>query len=203
MGWFGLNVGTTIGTACLVGTLVPPVGGVAAGLASIAAIGFEIAALTSRSPRTQMASSLAFSSLLGVSIAQLAQRVGMAVMGTAATYTGALAGALMVTALVCPVESFAGWQGPMVGALVGLLCCSVATALMPASWGIVAALSLGQSIFGLGLFSAFTAYDVATVAEDAKRHDFNPVHRGMGIYLDVLNLFTHIVDLMVKQRDKK
>lgn len=201
--WFAINVGTTVGAACLVGTLLPPIGGVAAAFAGIAALGFEIAALCSRSTRKQMGYSIAFSSLMGVGLTQLAQKVGMAVMGTAAVYTGALSGALVLTALACPSESLVSWRGPLVGALFGLLICSLATALMPASWGIVAALSLGQTIFGLGLFSAFTAYDVAMVAKDAERPDFNPVHRGLGIYLDVLNLFHYIVDLLAKNQAKK
>jgi FtsH-binding integral membrane protein len=52
----------------------------------------------------------------------------------------------------------------------------------------------GVSIFAVALFSVFISYDIQLVKEDAALCSTNPdyVKEGLGLYLDILNLFTNL-----------
>lgn len=52
----------------------------------------------------------------------------------------------------------------------------------------------GVSIFAVALFSVFISYDIQLVKEDAATCSTNPdyVKEGLGLYLDILNLFSSL-----------
>jgi len=52
----------------------------------------------------------------------------------------------------------------------------------------------GVSIFAVALFSVFISYDIQIVKKDAASCSTNPdyVKEGLGLYLDILNLFTNL-----------
>ena len=60
----------------------------------------------------------------------------------------------------------------------------------------VSSINTGLSWFGTALFTVYVAYDTQRVKEDARRKKKDYVNSSMGLFLDAINLFTNVGDIL-------
>lgn len=99
-------------------------------------------------------------------------------------------------------QNFLGWGGYLFVGLVGLLLGRIAVwiaGLAGAPGDDLKTWDQILSYVGVVLFSAYTAYDTQVLKRDAQRKNMlrNPdyINSSVGLYLDILNLFSNIGDL--------
>ena len=131
---------------------------------------------------------------MGVMLSGLAF-VSTAVLANAAILTCGVAGALTGAALLMPAGSFRSWEGPLVASLLGLCVVSTATACLPASCALAASQQM-QVWVGLAIFGGFLLYDTSDIARRANATGFDPLRESVSLYLDVMNLFVRLVDVV-------
>jgi FtsH-binding integral membrane protein len=60
----------------------------------------------------------------------------------------------------------------------------------------VSSINTGLSWFGTALFTVYVAYDTQRMKEDARKKKKDYVNSSMGLFLDVINLFTNVGDIL-------
>lgn len=140
------------------------------------------------------------SGMVGFSLLGLSTIAGGAIVQQAALITGCIVGGMSVTAMVAPSDSFLQ-LGPYLGVGLGIvIAASLGGMFFPSS-----TLLMNISLYGgLGLFGLYTAHDTQRVLHDAEvSQDFDPISEQMGLYMDTINIFVRIVQiLMMNQRRK-
>lgn len=60
----------------------------------------------------------------------------------------------------------------------------------------ISAINTGLSWFGTALFTVYVAYDTQRIKEDARRKRKDYINSSMGLFLDAINLFTNVGDIL-------
>ena len=143
---------------------------------------------------------MATSSLIGLSIMPLCAIAGGAIVQQAALITGCIVGSMSLAAMASPNDTFLK-MGPYLGVGLGVvIAASLGGMFFPGS-----TLLMNVSLYGgLGLFGLFVAHDSQRVLHDAQvAPRFDPIGEQMGLYLDTINIFVRVVQiLMMSQRRK-
>jgi FtsH-binding integral membrane protein len=178
----------------------PLVYGIGSMLASMACITLTMGISYDYNPVGKHLAWMLTSGMLGFSLLGLSTIAGGAIIQQAAMITGCIVGGMSLTAMASPSDSFLK-MGPYLG--VGL--------------GVVIAASLGGMFFpsttllmnislygGLGLFGLYTAYDTQRVLHDAQvAETFDPISEQMGLYMDTINIFVRVVQILMMQQGGK
>ena len=143
----------------------------------------------------------ATSGLIGLSLVGLCGIAGGAIIQQAALITGCVVGGMSTAAMVAPSDTFLR-MGPYLGVGLGVvIAASLGGMFFPGS-----TLLMNVSLYGgLGLFGLMTAHDAQRVLHDAQvAGQFDPVSEQMGLYLDTINIFVRVVQiLMMTQGGRK
>ena len=138
--------------------------------------------------------------LIGMSLVGLCGIAGGAIVQQAALITGCIVGSMSCAAMVSPSDTFLR-MGPYLGVGLGVvIAASLGGMFFPAS-----SMLMNISLYGgLGLFGLMTAHDAQRVLHDAQvAGQFDPIGEQMGLYLDTINIFVRVVQiLMMSQRRK-
>jgi len=134
----------------------------------------------------------AFTGLVGISLFPLGL-YGGAVLMNAAVATGLIVGGLSLVASAAPSESFL-WMGGPLAIGIGVVCgASIAQMFFPLS-GLLANVTMYG---GLAVFGAFTLYDTQRMLLHAKTlARYDPINESIGVYLNTINIFVRMVQLM-------
>ena len=108
--------------------------------------------------------------------------------------------AAMTVAGFLDQQNLLGFGGYLFAALCGLLLARIGLILFAVTGATDSLTSANQllSLLGTGLFSIYVAYDTQRLKADAKRRQKNPdyIEATISLYLDLLNLFVNVADLM-------
>jgi growth hormone-inducible transmembrane protein len=127
----------------------------------------------------------------------LIHKYSMPVICDALIATGFTVGGLTAVAYNAPSEQFLNWGGPLALGLGGICGVCLLRILYPNS----AALYNINLYGGLVLFSAYLMYDIQEIINRAKtKMRYDPIYESLGIYLDVVNLFTDFVEIFGKEK---
>jgi len=110
-----------------------------------------------------------------------------ALIGTAGIFTGFTA-----LSLVARSRSMLSLGGPLFGCLLGIVALQIAAYFIPSLHGISHSISLYG---GLGLFSAYVAYDTQAIIEKARFGQTDPVSDSLSLFLDVINIFVRLLTI--------
>ncbi len=198
----GITAGTaTLGYTCCMPALLNPLWGVGLGVASLV----SLVATLMTDPQHRLAKVAAFGCFtgsMGLGLAGLGF-VGLPILVNAGLITGAISASLAVVAARAGNAAFMHWQGPLLGMLIGLCVVGAAQALMPPTWAL-SAMAQGLEVFGgIVLFSALTLFDTRRLLDDAQKvaqgaKNADPIGASLHIYLNMVNLFVRIVEVMAK-----
>jgi len=138
--------------------------------------------------------------LIGFSILSLTTLAGSAIIKQAAMITGCIIGGMSTAAMVSPNDYFLQ-MGPYLGVGLGvIIAASLGGMFFPTS-----SLLMNVSLYGgLGLFGLMTAHDAQRVLHDAQVAPyFDPISEQMGLYLDSINIFVRVVQILMMQNSRK
>lgn len=142
----------------------------------------------------------AFTGAMGCMLAPIGV-LGGPVLAHAGICTVGLVGGLGIIGATMPREQFLSWEGPAAVGL-GVVCAASLGALIFPSIGAFGAISLYG---GMILFSGLVMADTAKLlknAETATDESYDPINEGLNIYLDSVNLFVRIAEIMAKSKSK-
>jgi len=142
---------------------------------------------------------LVFNACVAASLAPIGYLGGPLVL-KAALVTGCVVGGLSVAGAAAPSETWLKMRGPL---SIGL--------------GVVVGASLGQMFFpassllynvalygGLAVFGGFVLFDTARIRRAAQSsYDYDPVNASLGIYLNTINIFVRVAQLMAGGGSKR
>ena len=90
-----------------------------------------------------------------------------------------------------------------------VFCASIGSAFLPPTTALGAGMYSVAMYGGLILFGAFLLYDTQKIIYKAERHPagygappFDPVNASIGIYMDTINIFIRIAQLLAGNRRK-
>eukprot|EP00484_Ammonia_sp_Unknown_P019722 CAMPEP_0197048620 /NCGR_PEP_ID=MMETSP1384-20130603/23933_1 /TAXON_ID=29189 /ORGANISM="Ammonia sp." /LENGTH=293 /DNA_ID=CAMNT_0042480779 /DNA_START=216 /DNA_END=1097 /DNA_ORIENTATION=+ len=138
--------------------------------------------------------------LVGLSLVGLCGIAGGAIVQQAALITGCIIGGMSTAAMVSPSDTFLR-MGPYLGVGLGVvIAASLGGMFFPGS-----TLLMNVSLYGgLGLFGLYAAHDAQRVLHDAQvAGRFDPVSEQMGLYLDSINIFVRVVQILMMQQRRK
>lgn len=120
----------------------------------------------------------------------------------AAMGTGVMVGSLSMIAANSPSDQFLWMAGPLTVGLGVVVVSSVGTLFFPAS-----ALLHNVCLYGgLGLFGGMVLYDtnkIRLVAERTHpRAPFDPINNSISVYMDTINIFVRIAQILALQKRK-
>jgi len=153
-----------------------------------------------RRPLAKHISWMATNAVIGLSLVGLGTLAGGAIVQQAALITGCAVGGMSVVALASPNDHFLR-MGPWLGAGLGVvIAASLGGMFFPAS-----SLLMNVSLYGgLGLFGLYTAHDAQRVLHDAQVLErFDPISEQLGLYMDSVNIFVRVVQILMMQNRKK
>lgn len=139
-----------------------------------------------------------FNACMGLSLAPVAYMGGPIVL-KAALYTGALVGSLALVAANSPSEKFLYMGAPLAMGLGVVAIASIAPMFMSASSAAVPVLYNISLYGGLALFSGFTLYDTQKIIQHSKvlsDEEFDPFNESIHIYMDAINIFVRMVQIL-------
>ncbi|EGD80295.1 hypothetical protein PTSG_10551 [Salpingoeca rosetta] len=116
----------------------------------------------------------------------------------AAAMTGGIVGSLCLVASNSPSDTFLAWAGPLSMGLGAVVISSLGAAFLP-SMAVASVLHQVSLYGGLVLFSGFVLFDTARIVEAAKHapaNKFDPVGASISIYMDAINIFVRIAQIM-------
>lgn len=90
-------------------------------------------------------------------------------------------------------KDFSSWHAPAVMCLWGLLVASIIQVIIP-----VPAIHLGMSLVGAGLFCVFVVVDTHMIMAKLSPEEY--IMGAINLYLDILNLFLHILRLLGERK---
>jgi len=134
----------------------------------------------------------AFNACMGVSLVPLGI-FGGAIVNQAAMITAMIVGSISLVAAASPGDTFLS-MGPMLGCGLGVvMAASLGQIFFPAS-----SLLMNVALYGgLGLFGLFTAHDTQKILYHAQMDDhFDPIDRQFGIYMDTIQIFIRVVQIL-------
>merc|ERR1719179_84712 len=209
--YFGSSLAATAGTAAAIYrspaamNLVNRGGFIAMGVSIAAMIGSSMVArsipYTPGVGAKQMAW-LAHCAVVGDVIAPICM-LGGPILTRAAWYTAGMVGGLSTVAVCAPSDKFLYMGGPLAMGLGIVFCASIGSAFLPPTTAMGAGLYSVAMYGGLILFGAFLLYDTQKIIHKAERHPnyygaapFDPVNASMSIYMDTINIFIRIAQLL-------
>jgi len=148
-------------------------------------------------PTTKHALFIGYNAIMAAALCPIVC-VGGAIVAQAAIATGCVVGGLSFAGLVGNPDTFSSMQGPLgiglgavVGACIGSLFFPIAFLENVALYG------------GLVVFSGLTMTDTSRMQEHAKKDvTYDPINESMLIYLDFVNIFIRIVNILANKQNK-
>jgi len=138
--------------------------------------------------------------LIGASLVGLCGIAGGVIVQRAAVITGCIIGSMSAAAMVAPSDTFLR-MGPYLGVGLGVvIAASFGGMFFPGS-----TLLMNVSLYGgLGLFGLYAAHDAQRVLHDAQMAQrFDPIGEQMGLYMDAVNIFVRIVQILMMQQGRR
>ncbi|KAG5478011.1 hypothetical protein LSCM4_05409 [Leishmania orientalis] len=143
-------------------------------------------------PSLKLCLFFSFALLEGMAIAPLVLMTSMkGVLTTSIVLTAAVFGGFSSAAYLAPRASMVAWQGPLFGALIGMVALSLLNVFYPTAFA--------HSLIlygGLALFSVMVAVDTQAMIERARCGAGDHVQDAMQMFLNVINIFVRIAQIM-------
>ncbi len=123
----------------------------------------------------------------------------------AAVISLGIGGTATLTSYLAPDEKFLKWEGPFLNALACISLVSFASLFFPgqaAAYGLNKALSYG----GLAIFTGLLMSRTQRLYKEAKEKrtkDFDPIKASLSIYMDGLNIFVRVLDILTKNKSEE
>merc|ERR1719471_406185 len=216
--YFGASVAATAGTAVAafrtpaVMNLVSRGGMIAMGVSIAAMIGSGMVARSipySPGLGTKQAAWLAHCAVIGAVIAPICL-LGGPILTRAAWYTAGMVGGLSTVAVCAPSDKFLYMGGPLAMGLGVVFCASIGSAFLPPTTALGAGMYSLAMYGGLILFGGFLLYDTQKIIYKAERHPigygappFDPVNASIGIYMDTINIFIRIAQILASGGNRR
>jgi len=126
--------------------------------------------------------------------------LGGPILQQAALVTGVIVGSLTAVAAVAPDGQFLSW-GPYLGCGLGVMvAASIGSMFFPGSAMLHNVLLYG----GLGLFGMYTCYDTQKILYHAELDShYDAINRGFGLYMDVINIFVRVAQIIAMSGRRK
>lgn len=140
-------------------------------------------------------------SIVGAVIAPLCF-LGGPLLLRAALYTAGIVGGLSTVAVCAPSDKFLNMGGPLAIGLGVVFVSSIGSMFLPASTALGAGLYSIAMYGGLVIFSGFMLYDTQRIVRKAEQYPlygvrpFDPVNASISIYLDTINIFIRVAQLL-------
>merc|ERR1711962_826299 len=215
--YFGGSILATAGTAAAVFrspaamNIVMRQGWMALGVSIAAMIGSGMLVRSipyQTGPSAKQAAWLLHCAVIGAVVAPICL-LGGPILTRAAWYTAGMVGGLSTVAVCAPSDKFLSWGAPLAMGLGVVFCVSIGTMFLPPTTALGSGLYSVAMYGGLILFGAFLLYDTQKIIHKAERHPigygappFDPVNASVGIYLDTINIFMRIAQLLAGNRRK-
>jgi len=215
--YFGASIGATAASAAMIFrspaamNVVMRQGWVALGVTIAAMIGSGMVARSipyQEAPSAKQLAWLVHCAVIGAVVAPVCL-MGGAIVTRAAWYTAGMVGGLSTVAACAPSDKFLNWGGPLAMGLGVVFCASIGSAFLPPSSAMGAGLYSVAIYGGLILFGMFLLYDTQKIIHRAERHPvgygappFDPVNASMGIYMDTINIFIRIAQILGMSKRK-
>jgi len=152
---------------------------------------------------------LAHCAVVGAVIAPICM-LGGPILTRAAWYTAGMVGGLSTVAVCAPSDKFLYMGGPLAMGLGLVFCASIGSAFLPPTTAMGAGMYSVAMYGGLILFGAFLLYDTQKIIYKAERHPagygappFDPVNASISIYMDTINIFIRIAQLLAGGNRRK
>jgi len=149
---------------------------------------------------------LAHSGVMGVVIAPMCMMGGPLLM-RAAMMTAGVVGGLSTIAVCAPSEKFLNMGGPLAIGLGVVFASSLASMFVPPATALGSGLFAVSMYGGLILFSGFLLYDTQKIIKYAEalppNQVFDPVNASMSIYMDTLNIFIRIAQMLAMSNSRR
>eukprot|EP00096_Caligus_rogercresseyi_P013932 TRINITY_DN649_c0_g1_i1.p1 TRINITY_DN649_c0_g1~~TRINITY_DN649_c0_g1_i1.p1 ORF type:complete len:317 (+),score=86.70 TRINITY_DN649_c0_g1_i1:34-984(+) len=146
------------------------------------------------------------SSILGACVAPICA-LGGPLLLRAAMYTGGMLSALSVVSITAPSEKFLYMGGPLAMGLGLVFASSIGSFFLPPTSMLGASLYSLSLYGGLILFGGFVLYDTQKIiykAENTPRYvGWDPINASSGIYMDTLNIFIRIAQILAMNGGSK
>ncbi|GET88958.1 hypothetical protein, conserved [Leishmania tarentolae] len=143
-------------------------------------------------PSLKLGLFFSFALLEGMAIAPLVLMTSMkGVLTTSILLTAAVFGGFSAAAYLAPRASMVAWQGPLFGALIGMVAISLLNVFYPTAFA--------HSLIlygGLAIFSLMVAVDTQAMIERARCGAGDHVQDAMQMFLNVVNIFVRIAQIM-------
>merc|ERR1719166_846257 len=216
--YFGASVAATAGTAVAafrtpaVMNLVSRGGLLAMGVSIAAMMGSGMVARSipySPGLGTKQLAWLAHCAVIGAVVAPICL-LGGPILTRAAWYTAGMVSGLSTVAVCAPSDKFLYMGGPLAMGLGVVFCASIASNFLPPTTALGAGMYSIAVYGGLVLFGAFLLYDTQKIIYKAERHPagygappFDPVNASISIYMDTINIFIRIAQLLAGGNRRK
>ncbi|GAA5947651.1 hypothetical protein JCM3765_001019 [Sporobolomyces pararoseus] len=148
-----------------------------------------------------------FSAMQGLTLSPLCL-VNPAIIGRAALYTAGAVGGISYVGATAKSDQYLWLGGPLLAGLGVLICSSLAPMIMPRmSLRALTTLESVGAYGGTAVFSGFILYDTQKVIKHAQLAQrgaivADPVRESVSLILDVINLFTSIVRVLLLQQGR-
>ncbi|GAA6005961.1 hypothetical protein JCM11491_004073 [Sporobolomyces phaffii] len=148
-----------------------------------------------------------FSAMQGLTLSPMCL-VNPAILGRAALYTAGAVGGISYVGATAKSDQYLWLGGPLLAGLGVLVCSSLAPMIMPRmSLRALTTLETVGAYGGTAVFSGFILYDTQKIlkhAQLAQRGQIvaDPVRESVSLILDVINLFTSIVRVLLLQQGR-
>lgn len=140
-----------------------------------------------------------FNAFTGLTLVPLGM-FGGALVSQAAMITAVVVGSLSAVAACSPGDTFLS-MGPMLGCGLGVvLAASLGSIFFPGS-----TMLMNVSLYGgLGVFGLFICYDTQKVLYHAQMdNQYDPINRELGIYINSINIFIRVVQILAMSGRRK
>eukprot|EP00996_Jenningsia_fusiforme_P000764 NODE_1691_length_1440_cov_31.093458_g1526_i0.p1 GENE.NODE_1691_length_1440_cov_31.093458_g1526_i0~~NODE_1691_length_1440_cov_31.093458_g1526_i0.p1 ORF type:complete len:357 (+),score=60.52 NODE_1691_length_1440_cov_31.093458_g1526_i0:109-1179(+) len=206
----GLSISALSATAFVTGALPMPTFGVMMGVGLVGGIGclFAISSmrpttirdaqghLTSQNSPLRLGLAATFAVFQGMMMAPLLAMSPASLVTAAGLCTAGVVAGMSAFALSRPTGSMLRWGAPLFAGVLGLIGCSLGAMLLGPGSGVGSALFWLSSIGGVGIFSAFVAYDVQMAISEYQQGNSDHLGHAVNLFLDFINLFKNILILL-------
>jgi len=216
--YFGGSLAATAGTAAAIFrspaamSIVSRGGFIALGVSIAAMIGSSMVARSipySPGFGSKQLAWLTHCAVVGAVIAPICL-LGGPILTRAAWYTAGMVGGLSTVAVCAPSDKFLYMGGPLAMGLGVVFCASIGSAFLPPTTALGAGMYSLAMYGGLILFGGFLLYDTQKIIYKAERHPigygappFDPVNASIGIYMDTINIFIRIAQILASGGNRR